>query len=68
MNVRNSVFFIIFTLSTAAVGPYIVHRNRRRLLSTLREELVEAKYHVFDIIGLLLILSQVSLSSPMERV
>ena len=47
---------------------YIGHRNRRRLLSTLREEFVEKKYQVLDIIGLLLILSQVNLSSLVERV
>ena len=51
-----------------ALGSYIGHRNRRRLLSTLREEFVEKKYQVFDIIGLLLILSQVNLSPPVERV
>ena len=51
-----------------ALGSYIGHRNRRRLLSTLREEFVEKRYQVFDIIGLLLILSQVNLSSPVERV
>ena len=36
--------------------------------STLREEFVEKKYQVFDIIGLLTILVQVNLSSPVERV
>ena len=36
--------------------------------STLREECVEKKYQVFDTIGLLTILVQVNLSSPMERV
>ena len=49
----------------------IVHRNRKRFLmsqSTLREEFAEKKYQVFDIIGLLIILVQVSLSSPVERV
>ena len=49
----------------------IVHRNRKRFLlsqSTLREEFVEKKYQVFDIIGLLTILVQVNLSSPVERV
>ena len=51
-----------------ALGSYIGHRNRRRLLSTLREEFVEKKYQVFDIIDLLLILSQANLSSPVERV
>ena len=56
--------------STAAAGPYIVHRKRKRFLlsqSTLREEFVEKKYQVFDIIGLLIILAQVNLvSSPVE--
>ena len=54
--------------ASTALGCYIGHRNRRRLLSTLREEFVEKKYQVFDTIGLLLILSQVNLSSPVERV
>ena len=53
---------------TSGASTYIGHRNRRRLLSTLREEFVEKKYQVFDIIGLLLILSQANLSSPVERV
>ena len=57
--------------TSAAVGPSIVHRNRKRFLlsqSTLREEFVEKKYQVFDEIGLLTILVQVNLSSPVERV
>ena len=54
--------------ASTALGSYIGHRNRRRLLSTLREEFVEKKYQVFDIIGLLLIVSQVNFSSPVERV
>ena len=54
--------------ASTALGSYIGHRNRRHLLSTLREEFVEKKYQVFAIIGLLLILSQVNLSSPVERV
>ena len=57
--------------TSTAVDPSIVHRNRKRLLlsqSTLREEFVEKKYQVFDIIGLLTILVQVNLSSPVERV
>ena len=56
---------------STAVGPSIVHRNRKRFLlsqSTLREEFVEKKYQVFDIIGLLTVLVQVNLSSPVERV
>ena len=50
---------------------YIVHRNRKRFLlsqSTLREEFAEKKYQVFGIISLLIILVQVNLSSPVERV
>ena len=57
--------------TSTAVGPYIVHRNRKRFLlsqSALREELVEKKYQVFDTIGLLTILVQVNLSSAGERV
>ena len=64
-------FHLTFGTSTA-VGPYIVHRNREGFLlsqSTLREEeCVEKNYQVFDTIGLLTILVQVNLSSPMERV
>ena len=62
-------FHLTFGTSTA-VGPSIVHRNRKRFLlsqSTLREEFVEKKYQAFDIIGLLTILVQVNLSSPVER-
>ena len=57
--------------TSTAVGPSIVHRNGKRFLlsqSTLREEFVEKKYQVFDTIGLLTILVQVNLSSPVERV
>ena len=54
--------------ASTALGSYIGHRNKRRLLSTLLEEFVEKKYQVFDIIGLLLIPSQVNPSSPVERV
>ena len=57
--------------TSTAAGPSIVHRNRKRFLlsqSTLREEFVEKKYQVFDIIGLLTILVQVNLSSSVERV
>ena len=36
--------------------------------STLREEFVEKKYQVFDIVGPLIILVQVNLSSPVERI
>ena len=45
--------------TSTAVGPSIVHRNRKRFLlsqSTLREEFVKKKYQVFDLIGLLTIL------------
>ena len=61
----------VYTGTSIAVGPYIVHRNRKRFLlsqSTLREEFVEKTYQVFDVIGLLTILVQVNLSSPVERV
>ena len=64
-------FCLASDASTATVGSYIVHRNRKRFLlsqSTLREEFVEKKYQVFDMIGLLIILVQVNLSSPVERV
>ena len=57
--------------TSTAVGPSIVHRNRKRFLlsqSTLREEFVKKKYQVFDIIGLLTILVQVNLSSRVEQV
>ena len=64
-------FHLTSGTSAAVVGPSIVHRNRKRFLlsqSTLREEFVEKKYQVFDIIGLLTVLVQVNLSSPVERV
>ena len=57
--------------ASTAVGPYIIHRNRKRFFlsqSTLREELVEKKYQLFDIVGPLIIIVQVNLSSPVERV
>ena len=63
--------FYLTSGTSTAVGPSIVHPNRKRFLlsqSTLREEFVEKKYQMFDIIGLLTILVQVNLSSPMERV
>ena len=56
--------------ASTAVGPYITHRNRKRFFlsqSTLREEFVEKKYQMFDIVGPLMILVQVDLSSPVER-
>ena len=57
--------------ASTAVGPYIIHRNRKRFSlsqSTLREEFVEKKCQVFDIVGPLIIPVQVNLSSPVERV
>ena len=57
--------------ASTAVGPYIIPRNRKRFFlsqSTLREEFVEKKYQVFDVVGPLTILVQVNLSSPVERV
>ena len=39
--------------ASTAVGPYIIHRNMKRFFlsqSTLREEFVEKKYQVFDIV------------------
>ena len=64
-------FHLTSTSATTAVGLYIVHRNRKRFLlsqSTLREKFAEKKYQVFDIIGFLIVLVQVNLSSPVERV
>ena len=66
----NSCFRLTSGASTA-VGPYIISRNRKRFFlsqSTLREEFVEKKYQVFDIVGPLIILVQVNLSSKVERV
>ena len=57
--------------ASTAVGPYIIPRNRKRFFlsqSTLREEFVEKKHQVFDIAGPLIVLVQVVLSSPVERV
>ena len=57
--------------ASAAVGPYIIARNRKGFFlsqSTLRENFVEKKIQVFDIVGPLIILVQVNLSSPVERV
>ena len=68
------VDYCCFHLNSGAstvVGPYIVHRNRKRFLlsqSTFGVEFVEKKYLVSDIIDLVIILVQVNLSSPMERV
>ena len=49
-------YFHLTSGASTALGPYIIYRNRRRLLSMLQKEFVEKKYQVFDIIGLLLIL------------
>ena len=57
--------------ASTAVGPYIIQRNRERFFrsqSTLREEFVERKYQAFDIVGPLIILVRVNISSPVERV
>ena len=57
--------------TTVTVGPYIIHRNRKRFFpsqSTLREEFVEKRYQLFNIVGPLINLVQVNLSSPVERV
>ena len=57
--------------ASTAVGLYIVHRSRKRFLlsqSTLREEFVEKKYQVFDIISLPIILVHVDPSSLVEQV
>ena len=57
--------------ASTAVGPYIIPRNKKRFFLshlTLREEFVEKKYQVFDTVGPLIILAQVNLSSPVERV
>ena len=57
--------------ASTAVGPYIIPRNMKRFFlsqSTLREEFVGKKYQVFDIVRPLIILVQVNLSSPVERV
>ena len=66
----NCCFHLTSGASTA-VGPNIIPRNMKRFFlsqSTLREEFVEKKYEVFDIVGSLIILVQVNLSSPVERV
>ena len=56
--------------ASRAVGPYIIHRKRKRFFlsqSTLGEELVEKTCQVFDIVRALIILLQVNSSSPVER-
>ena len=58
--VGNCCFHLTSGASTA-VGPYIIPRNMKRFFlsqSTLREEFVEKKYQVFDIVGSLIILVQ----------
>ena len=63
--------FHITSVASTAVGPYIIPRNRKGFFlsqSTLRETFVEKKFQVFDIVGPLIILVQVNLSSPVERV
>ena len=57
--------------ASTAVGPYFIPRNRKGFFlsqSTLREKFAEKKFQVFDIVGPLIILVQVNLSSPVERV
>ena len=57
--------------ASTAVGPYIIPRNRKGFFlseSTLREKFVEKKFQAFDIVGPLIILVQVNLSSLVERV
>ena len=56
--------------ASTAVGPYIIHRNRKRFFlsqSTLREKFVEKKYQMFNIVRPLIILAQVNPFSPVER-
>ena len=63
--------FHLTSIASTAVGPDIIPRNRKGFFlsqSTLREKFVEKKFQVFDIVGTLIILVQVSLSSPVERV
>ena len=51
--------------ASTAVGPYVIHRNRKRFFlsqSTLREAFVEKKYRVFNVVRPLIILSGRSLS------
>ena len=63
-----------FHLTPAAstpVGPYIIPRNMKGFFlsqSTLREKFVKKKFQVFDLVGPLIILVQVNLSCPVERV
>ena len=57
--------------ASTPVGPYIIPRNRKGFFlsqSTLREKFVEKKFQVFDLVGPLIILVQMNLSCPVERV
>ena len=63
--------FHLTSVASNAVGLYMIPRNRKGFFlsqSTLRENFVEKKFQVFDIVGPLIILVQVDLSSPVERV
>ena len=63
--------FHLTSVASIAVGPDIIPRNRKGFFlsqSTLREKFVEKKFQVFDIVGTLIILVQVSLYSLVERV
>ena len=63
--------FHLTSVTSTAVGPYIIPRNRKGFFlsqSTLRENFVEKTFQVFDIVRPLIILVQVNLSSPVERV
>ena len=63
--------FNLTCVASTAVGPYFIPRNRKGFFlsqSTLREKFVEKTFQVFDIVGSLIILVQVNLSSPVERV
>ena len=62
---------MLTSVASTAVGSYIIPRNRKGFFlsqSTLREKFVEKKFQVLDIVGPLIILAQVNLSSPVERV
>ena len=59
------------SVASTAVGSYTIPRNRKGFFlsqSSFREKFVEKKFQVFDIVGPLIILVQVNLSSPVERV
>ena len=65
------LFSTNFWCKYSSRSSYIIHRNRKGFFlsqSTLREKLVEKKFQVFDIVGPLIILVEVNLSSPVERV